>query len=64
MGCLIFICMSENEASMMVGPSTADLASFLTSLSQPAPTGDEASRLDRITVLEQIKAAAAAEQAR
>ncbi len=49
---------------MMVGPSTADLASFLTSLSQPAPTGDEASRLDRITVLEQIKAAAAAEQAR
>ena len=45
-------------------PSVADLDRFLTSLGQPSTGIGQAGRIDRIAVLEKLKAAAAAAQAR
>lgn len=56
--------MSDTATTIELGPSTAELRGFLRSLARASPALDDVTRLDRIALLEQIKAAASAEQAR
>ena len=46
-----------------VGPGAEGLAAWLGALALPSPASDDAARIDRIRLLEQIKSAAAAAQA-
>jgi hypothetical protein len=56
--------MSETFDWAAAGPTTADLRVILGSLAGPSPAADDAARIDRIRVLEEVKAALAAAQAR
>lgn len=49
--------------TVMLGPPADELATWLRALALPSPSLDDASRIDRIRLLEQIKSAAAAAQA-
>ncbi len=56
--------MSEALVCDTVGPSVVDLAVLLAALGCPSPATDDRGRIDRIAMLERVKSAAAAAQAR
>ena len=53
----------DQNSSTTAALTTADIAAFIAQLAMASPAGDDPERIDRITVLEALKAAAAAAQA-